>query len=83
MCWTVDLDHRGISSLVTDIPLSIVAFRRCFGYGAQKKWGGGVLTVALKNENLRGISEQHRFTFELYDKNSFEVNFQSEGNHKV
>lgn len=42
----------------------------------KKKWGGGVVTVALKNENLRGISEQHRFTFELYDKNSFEVNFQ-------
>lgn len=29
--------------------------------------GGGVI-VALKSENLRGISEQHRFTFELYDK---------------
>ena len=29
--------------------------------------GGGVVTVTLKNENLRGISEQHRFTFELYD----------------
>lgn len=47
--------------------------------------GGGV-TVALKSENLRGISEQHRFTFELYDKKKkkkFQVNFQSEGNHKV
>lgn len=53
----------------------------------KKKWGrgrgGGVVTVTLKNENLRGISEQHRFTFELYDKKNFEVNFQSEGNHKV
>ena len=45
-------------------------------WSTKKKWGGGVVTVALKNENLRGISEQHRFTFELYDKNSFEVNFQ-------
>lgn len=42
-----------------------------------------MVTVALKNENLRGISEQHRFTFELYDKKNFKVNFQSEGNHKV
>lgn len=26
LCWTADLDHRGILSLVTNIPLSIVAF---------------------------------------------------------
>ena len=52
-------------------------------WSIKKNGEGGVVTVALKNENLRGISEQHRFTFELYDKNSFEVNFQSEGNHKV
>lgn len=56
-------------------------------WSTKKKWGrgrgGGVVTVTLKNENLRGISEQHRFTFELYDKKNFEVNFQSEGNHKV
>ena len=37
--------------------------------------GGGVVTVTLKNENLRGISEQHRFTFELYDKKISKLTF--------
>ena len=49
-----------------------IEFRRGFCHGRRKNSGvsvaGGGVTVALKSENLRGISEQHRFTFELYDK---------------
>ena len=49
-----------------------IEFRRGFSHGGRKSSGvsvaGGGVIVALKSENLRSISEQHRFTFELYDK---------------
>lgn len=48
-----------------------IEFRRGFSHGGRKNSGvsvaGGGVTIALKTENLRGISEQHRFTFGLYD----------------
>ena len=39
LCWTADFDHRGMLSLVKNIPLSIVAFLGECSYHCDSKKG--------------------------------------------